>query len=134
MWTETAALIERLWQAEDLDEEAAHASRSLTAQEIEALRAITQALNDRVSARRILSDDKLDGDSAAGSLRGETTEGLLILLVLATYHSDTLLFLPAELRHKQVRQWAERTGFPLEIVKEATVLGREGLPRLLNAA
>jgi hypothetical protein len=134
MSIETAALVERLWQAEDLDEEAAHAGRSLTPQEFRALQEVAAELETRVSSKRIFEGQKDERHSVATLGQGQTVKGLLILLVLATYHSDTLLFLPPSARHKRALEWAERTGFPLDFVKEAAILGPHGLRPLLEAA
>ncbi|MBB4857160.1 hypothetical protein HNO88_000457 [Novosphingobium chloroacetimidivorans] len=134
MSTETAMLIDHLWRAIDLDQEAERVSKSLTKQQSDALQGIVAELNARISAKRVLKQLGGIDKQVVAPMSDTNVKGLLILLVLASYHSDGLLFLPAEERHDRVRRWSERTGFAVDFVQEAAVLGPAGLSSMLEAA
>jgi len=126
MANDIQALVDELWQSGDLRGEAREARSSLTAADRNRLGQIALVLERRVAARHVLAPDLSAQPAEATGMTDERLEGLLVLLTLAAHHSDTLLYLPFELREARLRQWAETTGYSTDVVREASVLGPSG--------
>ena len=134
MSAEIATLVEKLWQADDLSAAAETAAAAITSKDVDTLSAILKSLSSHIAARRVLEETVREGHGDEASLTPGSTRGFLMLLVLATYHSDSVLYLPPELRRKRITEWSDRTGYSVEIVKEAAILGSHGLTPLMQAA
>ena len=57
---------------------------------------------------------------------------LLLLLVFGIYHSDSLVYLPPEMRQERLVDWAKATNFEIEVVRKAATLGPAGLGALIG--
>jgi hypothetical protein len=57
---------------------------------------------------------------------------LLLLLVFGIYHSDSLAYLPPEMRKERLVDWAKVTNFDIEVVRRAATLGPAGLGDLIG--
>lgn len=56
---------------------------------------------------------------------------LLLLLVFGIYHSDSLVYLPPEMRHERLTDWAKITNLDVEVVRRVAMLGPAGLGGLV---
>jgi hypothetical protein len=128
------ALVDELWQSADRCAEARKARSALTAADRNRLGRIAQTLEQRAAARRVLASDLGVEPVESVGMTDERLEGLLVLLTLAAHHSDSLLYLPFELREAKLREWADSTGYSVDVVREAGILGPSGLLPLLRAA
>lgn len=136
MAIDVQALVDELWRSADLRSEARVARSALNAEDRVQLGRIAQALEQRAAARLVLNSDNLGTEPAesVGITTDERLEDLLVLLTLATHHSDSLLYLPSDLREARLRHWADSTGYSVDVVREASILGPNGLSRLLRAS
>lgn len=131
---ELERLVERVWTERAKDVAASQAVTSMSAQARLSLTKMLSSLYTRVSARRILDDlssaSSLAKDGQQGDLSNDELANALLLITLAIYHSDSLCFEPPELRAARLNEWARLTDIPLDVVKEAAVLGPDGLRRI----
>lgn len=57
---------------------------------------------------------------------------LLLLLVFGIYHSDSLLYLPPEMRQERLIDWAKVTNLDVDVVRRFATLGPAGLGVLVG--
>lgn len=131
MEQELERLVELVWRGKTKDVAANQALPSMSAQARLSLTKILSSLYTRASARRVLDDpappSSLVKEAPLGDFSNNELENALLLITLAIYHSDSLYFDPPELRKDRLNEWAKLTEMPLDVVKEAAILGQKGL-------
>lgn len=134
MEQELEQLVERVWTERAKDVAASQVVTSMSAQARLSLTKMLSYLHTRVSARRVLDDpnasSSLANEGQLGNLSNNELANVLLLITLAIYHSDSLCFEPPELRAARLNEWASLTGIPVDVVKEAAILGPDGLRRI----
>lgn len=138
MTHELAGLVEEIWRGGSKADDARKMGQCLTEAVRAQLQTTLRELEARAFARRTTSfrdapRSKAD-DSAKNGLPSDEAARLLLLLTLGVYHSDSLVYLPKELRDARLDEWTRLTNFPLDLVKEAVSLGPSGLGSLLQTA
>ncbi len=134
MEQELQQLVERVWTEKAKDVAASQAVASMSAQARLSLTKLLSSLHTRVSARRVLdepsSSSSFSNEEQLRDLSNNELVNVLLLITLAVYHSDSLCFEPPELRTARLDEWARLTGLSIDVVKEAAILGPDGLRRL----
>lgn len=137
MSNELLDAIDHIWKVSNKAQEAQLASCAITAAGRLALKEVLTLLHNRLAVRRVLTTIKLNDALPVSAILPTLNLGeeakLLLLLTLSIHHSDSLLYLPPEMRETQLRQWAEMTQTEIEVVREAVTLGPAGLTPLLTA-
>lgn len=125
-------LLDRLWSSPALKRDAREAAENVNGAALRQLEDIVELLRER-SVRRGAKGNIVPQAFRSDPLRAEQIAGLLELLMLASFHSDTLLYLSREEREGRLLTWAQRTGFHPDLVREAATLGPAGIGAFLKA-
>jgi hypothetical protein len=134
MMNNIQALVDALWQSDDLWREALKARSALTPTDENRLRELAQMFEQRAMARRTLASRASAEPGCPVDMTHQRLEGLLVLLMLAVYHSDGLFNLPLELREARLHQWAQTTRYSVDVVREASILGATGILPFFSGA
>lgn len=132
---ELMRIVEQIWQQPDKQRAASVAVFSMSATTRKDVGELLSSLHRRASARHLLEGNtSILKANCRQEERGDLSEGELVnvvmLLTMATYHSDSFCFLPPELRSARMEEWGRLTGLASDIVKEAIALGQDGLRNL----
>jgi hypothetical protein len=128
-------LLSQLWTSRTLQRDALDAAHGLDPKLRMQLGNLASLLAERVALRAQTSPaNRASGAQDEKTMSDERLGGLLELLTLAVFHSDTLLYLPHDEREERLGLWAERTGFDQDLVREATILGPAGINAFLRRA
>lgn len=128
------ALVDDVWRSKDRTHRAIELEETLSPEVRRALQEVLTNLQTRADARSTLRGKAISKqDTVTNQLTGNANAALLVLLCLAIYNSDELIYLPYELRKSRIEDWSKQTGFPLQLVHEAIDLGPAGIRPLLAA-
>ena len=127
-------LIRDIWQsenpirrAEELDQTLQHETRAV-------IRDILSNIRARAAARSRLTPGNAANiaEDGSASVERHSSQYSLLLLYFAMYDADSILDVSQDSRERCLKGWAEQTGFPIEVVREAVILGQNGLRSLIE--
>jgi hypothetical protein len=128
-------LLSQLWTSRTLQHDALDAAHGLDPKLREQLGNLAGLLAERVALRAQTRPAHWGSEAQFDiTMSSERLGGLLELLTLAAFHSDTLLYLSHDEREERLGLWAERTGFDRDLVREAAILGPAGINAFLKKA
>lgn len=129
-------LIRDIWQSGDPIRRAEELGLGLTEDSQAVIRDVLSKILVRAVARAHLSsgsgEDSVEG--GAISINSPSTHYSLLLLYFAMYDSDSLTDYPVDMRERCLMSWSKQTGFPIEVVREAAILGQNGIRSLILAS
>lgn len=136
MSNELIAAVDRLWREGNTDLAALREGQLSTSK----LRSELGAVLARVQARVLVGKSNIDPATAPKNVSAETGRDLnadeysrfLLLISLGINHSDSLVYLPPEMRQERLNAWTQLTKFDVDLVKEAVTLGPSGLLKILE--
>jgi hypothetical protein len=126
-------LIEQIWQSSDPDTEAKSCGGGLSDSDKATLLKVAAHLDAYVVARGIVDYGKFPEPKVSETTAVPENFGdLLLLLMFAMHHSDSLVFHTPELRERQLNSWAQRANQPPTRVRAASSLGPTRLSSMLE--
>ena len=137
MTKEILEKVNQIWISSDKVKTALAAYQTLSQNERKRLEKIKNILLKRVSARHTLYSSatnksfSLPKTNSTNQFDLEGTSNVLLLLSLGMYQSDSFIFLPPEMREVRLQDWSNMTRLNIDIVREAVILGPEGINNLL---
>jgi len=126
--------IDEIWQSNSRETVSRDAADRLSIDETAVLTNMVYQFDSIVKSRK--SEENLNFRAESSTLTEESFDraGFLYLVMLAIHHSDSLVYLPHELREARLTSWAEITSQPLERVRIACSQGPAKLMPLLKSA
>lgn len=137
MTKELLEKVNQIWISSDKVKTALAAYQTLSQDERKNLEKIKNILLKRVSARNTLYSSaanksfSLPNTNSKNQFDLEGTSNVLLLLSLGMYQSDSFIFLPPDMREIRLQDWSNLTRLNIDIVREAVILGPEGINDLL---
>lgn len=135
MSIELTSMVEKLWLDGVEEDRAKQFSQLLSANARMDLRKILCRLDALAFSRSSAfpsSSPFVSKYESTEDLPVDESAHLLLLLVLGIHHSDSLIYLPPDMRRDRLNGWADLTKFGIELVKEAATLGPAGLTQILE--
>ncbi len=129
-------LIHDIWQSGDPIRKAEELGLGLTEDSQAVIRDVLSKIRLRAVARASLASGG-GGDSVEGSaisINSPPNHCSLLLLYFAMYDSDSLADYPLGMRERCLMSWSKQTGFPVGDVREAVILGQNGIQSLIQAS
>lgn len=127
-------LIRDIWQSENPMRRAEELDRTLQQETQAVIRGMLRNIRARAAARSSLTlgnaANIAEDDSA--SVERHSSQHSLLLLYFAMYDADSILDVSQDSRERRLKSWAEQTGFPIEVVREAVILGQNGIRSLID--
>ncbi|NMX67725.1 hypothetical protein HBO15_10270 [Pseudomonas sp. WS 5111] len=128
-------LIRDIWQSGDPIRKAEELGLGLTEDSQAIVRDVLSKIRMRAEARASLASgsggDSIEGDAV--SPNRPSNDYSLLLLYFAMYDSDSLADYPVDMRERCLMSWSKQTGFPIGDVREAVILGQNGIQSLIRA-
>lgn len=115
-----------VWSAEDVGAKVGEVCRTLSPAETQRLFEIYRELEGSVKS----SDASHNRDLPVEQV---SERGLVLLYAFGLEAADVLLYLPQDLRDAKIKQMAEETGVPSDMVRRVAILGSQEMARLLDA-
>lgn len=129
-------LIRDIWQSEDPICKAEELGLGLTEDSQAVIQDVLGKIRMRAVARASLASSGREdsiGDGAI-SVNSPSNHYSLLLLYFAMYDSDNLADYPVDMRERRLMSWSKQTGFPIGDVREAVILGQNGIQSLIRAS
>ncbi|MEJ5042008.1 hypothetical protein LOY33_22710 [Pseudomonas sp. B21-036] len=129
-------LIRDIWQSGDPIRKAEELGLGLGEDSQAVIGDVLSKIRMRAAARASLASDS-EGDSIRGgaiSSNSPSNYQSLLLLYFAIYDSDSLADYPVDMRERCLMSWSKQTGFPIRVVREAVILGQNGIQSLIQAS
>ncbi|NUT88440.1 hypothetical protein HNO91_18545 [Pseudomonas corrugata] len=129
-------LIHDIWQSGDPIRKAEELGLGLTEDSQAVVRDVLGKIHMRAVARaRLISGSEGDSiEDGAISVNSPSDHYSLLLLYFAMYDSDDLADYPVDMRERCLLSWSKQTGFPVGDVREAVILGQNGIQSLIQAS
>ncbi|KQB54482.1 hypothetical protein AQS70_21715 [Pseudomonas endophytica] len=126
-------LIRDIWQSENPVRRAEELGQGLNQGAQAGIQDIISKIRARAIARASLasSTDANSIDEGAISIDNASNKHSLLLLYFAMYDSDSLADYSVDARERCLKGWSEQTDFPIEVIREAVILGVNGLRSLI---
>ena len=133
---ELSSIVEQIWRSGSSLAEALRLSQDLPPTAQQQLLSKFESMADFPFAEKTKAVSAETGSSEPTTNSVEPNSDvlarLLLLLVFGIYHSDSLVYLPPEMRKERLTDWANATNFDFEVVKRVAILGPAGLGVLVG--
>ena len=133
---ELSSIVEQIWRSGSSLAEALRLSQDLPPTAQQQLLSKFESMADSPFAEKTKAVFAETGSSEPTTNSVEPNSDvlarLLLLLVFGIYHSDSLVYLPPEMRKERLTDWANATNFDFEVVKRVATLGPAGLGVLVG--
>lgn len=128
-------LIRDIWQSENPIRRAEELGQTLQHDTEVLMREVLTSIRTRATARSNLTSGSVANvaDCGSASIAPPSNQNSLLLLYFAMYDADSLSDVSRDSRERCLKSWSEQTGFPLDVVREAVILGQNGLRSLMSA-
>lgn len=129
-------LIRDIWQSENPIRRAEELGQGLDLGTQTVIQDILSSIRTRAIARSSLTSSSVANiiEDEPISIETPSSQHSLLLLYFAMYDSDNLFDYSVDVRDRCLKGWSELTGFPIEVVREAVILGQNGLRSLILAS
>lgn len=125
-----------IWQSENPIRRAEELGQGLNPGTQIVIQDILSNIRARATARTSLASGSEANSIKDGAISTHmpSNQSSLLLLCFAMYNSDNLADYPVDARERRLMGWSEQTGFPIEVIREAVILGQNGLRSLILAS
>ncbi|MCF3193424.1 hypothetical protein [Pseudomonas bubulae] len=129
-------LIRDIWQSENPIRRAEELGQALNQGAQAGIQDIISQIRARAIARASLALSSVASSIEGGaiSIGNPSNKHSLLLLYFAMYDSDSLADYSVDARERCLKGWSEQTDFPIEVIREAVILGENGLRSLIRAS
>ncbi|GAD61802.1 MULTISPECIES: hypothetical protein [Pseudomonadaceae] len=129
-------LIRDIWQSENPIRRTEELSQALQDDTKAVIREVLKNIQARATARSNLTSGSVSNiaDDASASVEPRSNQNSLLLLYFAMYDADSLSDVSRDSRERCLKSWSEQTGFSIDVVREAVILGQNGLRPLISAS